>query len=143
MKTSRTLYRPAVRVALGVALILSLRLVAMQFSDEVVWSLADFVVAGALLTTIGVALEPAARKTGNRAAALGLAAGGVAAGIFGQADDAPRPRPSGHPAHRQRVRARRAKHSAQRLGVLSRRPSSPRRSPRAAGGTRPPAATSP
>jgi len=89
MKTSRTLYRPAVRVALGVALILSLRLVAMQFSDEVVWSLADFVVAGSLLTTIGVALEPAARKTGNRAAALGLAAGGVAAGIFGQADDAP------------------------------------------------------
>ena len=89
MKTSRTLYRPAVRVALGVALILSLPLVAMQFSDEVVWSLADFVVAGALLTTIGVALEPAARKTGNRAAALGLAAGGVAAGIFGQADDAP------------------------------------------------------
>jgi hypothetical protein len=89
MKTSKTLYPTAVRVALGVALILSLPLVAMQFSDEVVWSLADFVVAGALLTTIGVALELAARKTGNLAAALGIAALGVAAAILGQADDAP------------------------------------------------------
>ena len=47
MKTSRTVYRSVVRVALGVALILSLPLVAMQFTDEVVWSLADFVLAGA------------------------------------------------------------------------------------------------
>ena len=37
--TYRTLNRPAVRVAVGVALILSLPLVAMQFTDEVVWSL--------------------------------------------------------------------------------------------------------
>ena len=51
MKASKSLYRSAVRVALGVALILSLPLVAMQFTDEVVWSLADFVLAGALLTT--------------------------------------------------------------------------------------------
>src|SRR5215216_1115262 len=38
MKTSRTLYRSAVRVALGVALILSLPLVAMLITDDVVWS---------------------------------------------------------------------------------------------------------
>lgn len=70
-------------------MILSLPLVAMQFTDEVVWSLADFVVAGVLLVTIGVALELAARKAGTLATALGIAALGVAAGILGQADDAP------------------------------------------------------
>jgi peptidoglycan/LPS O-acetylase OafA/YrhL len=89
VKTSKTLYRSALRVAVGVALILSLPLVAMRFTDEVVWSLADFVVAGVLLATIGVALELAARKAGNLATALGIAALGVAAGILGQADDAP------------------------------------------------------
>ena len=89
MKTSTALYRPAVRVALGVALVLSLPLVAMLFTDEVVWSLADFVLAGVLLATIGVALELAVRRAGNLAAALGIAAVGVAAAIFGEADDAP------------------------------------------------------
>jgi hypothetical protein len=89
MKTSKTVYRSAVRVALGVALILSLPLVAMQITDEVVWSLADFIVAGVLLAAIGVALELAVRKTGNLVAALGIAALGVAAAILGEADDAP------------------------------------------------------
>jgi peptidoglycan/LPS O-acetylase OafA/YrhL len=88
-KTSTTLYRSAVRVGLGVASILSLPLVAMLFTDEVVWSLADFAVAGVLLTAIGVALELAVRKAGNLAAALGIAAVGVAAAVFGKADDAP------------------------------------------------------
>ena len=89
MNTSNTLYRPAVRVALGVAFILSLPLVAMQITDDVVSSLADFAVAGVLLTAIGVALELAVRKAGNLAAALGIAAIGAAAAMFGEADDAP------------------------------------------------------
>jgi hypothetical protein len=89
MKASNTLYRSAVRVALGVAFILSLPLMAMLITDEVVWSLADFVAAGVLLATIGVALELALKKAGNFAAALGIAAVGVAAAIFGGADDAP------------------------------------------------------
>jgi hypothetical protein len=89
MKTSKILYRSAVRVALGVALILSLPLVAMLFTDDVVWSLADFAAAGVLLTTIGVALELAVRRAGNLAAALGIAALGVAAAVLGEADDAP------------------------------------------------------
>jgi hypothetical protein len=89
MKTSKTLYRSAVRVALGVAFILSLPLVAMLITDDVVWSLADFAVAGVLLAAIGVALELAVRKAGNLAAALSIAAVGVAAAIFGEADDAP------------------------------------------------------
>jgi hypothetical protein len=89
MKIGKTVYRSAVRVALGVALILSLPLVAMQITDDVIWGLADFVLAAVLLTTIGVALEMAARKAGNLAAALGIAAVGVAAAILGEADDAP------------------------------------------------------
>jgi hypothetical protein len=89
LKTSRALYRSAVRVALGVALILSLPFVAMLITDDVVWTPADFAVAGVLLATIGVALELAVRKAGNLAAALGIAALGVAAAVFGGADDAP------------------------------------------------------
>ena len=89
METSATLYRSAVRIALGVAFVLSLPLVAMLITDDVVWSLADFVVAGVLLATIGVALELAVRKAGNLAAALGIAALGVLAAVLGEADDAP------------------------------------------------------
>jgi hypothetical protein len=89
MKTSKTLYRSAVRVALGVALVLSLPFAAMLLTDDVVWSLADFAVAGVLLAVIGVALELAVRKAGNLAAAHGIAAVGVAAALLGEADDAP------------------------------------------------------
>ena len=71
------------------ALVLSLPFVAMLVTDDVVWSLADFISAGALLTIIGIAIELAVRRTGNLAMALGLGALGVAAGVFGEADDAP------------------------------------------------------
>jgi nicotinamide mononucleotide (NMN) deamidase PncC len=54
-----------------------------------VWSLADFAAAGVLLAAIGVVLELAVGKAGNLAAALGIAAAGVAAAMFGEADDAP------------------------------------------------------
>ncbi|HET7045673.1 MAG TPA: hypothetical protein VFI37_12555 [Gaiellaceae bacterium] len=83
------LRRPVLRVALGVAIVLSLPLVAMQFTDEVAWSPADFVLAGALLTTVGVVLELAARKAGNLSAAIGVAALGIVAALLGEADDAP------------------------------------------------------
>jgi hypothetical protein len=89
MKSRESLYRSAVRVALGVGFVLSLPLVAMLITDDVVWSLADFVAAGVLLATIGVALELAVGRAGNLAAALGVAALGVAAALFGEADDAP------------------------------------------------------
>jgi peptidoglycan/LPS O-acetylase OafA/YrhL len=89
LNTSKALHRSAARVALGVAFVLSLPLVAMQVTDEVVWSLADFVAAGVLLAAIGVALELAVKRAGNLAAALGIAAVGVAAAIMGEADDAP------------------------------------------------------
>jgi hypothetical protein len=89
MKVSKTAYRSALRVALGVAFILSLPFVAMLVTDDVVWSLADFVAAGVLLAVIGVVLELALRRAGNLPTAFGIAALGVAAAFFGEADDAP------------------------------------------------------
>ncbi len=59
----------------GAALILLVPLVAMQFTDEVVWDVADFVFAGALLFGAGLTYELVARKAGNIAyrAAVGVA----------------------------------------------------------------------
>ena len=50
-------------------------LIAMQFTDEVNWGVADFVIFGALLFGVGITYELAVRKTGNAAfkAAVGLA----------------------------------------------------------------------
>jgi hypothetical protein len=89
MKTGHGLSNPAVRVGLGVALVLSLPLVAMLLSDDVVWSLGDFVAAGVLLATIGIVIELAARRKGNLVVVIGIAVIGVAAAVFGEADDAP------------------------------------------------------
>lgn len=47
------------------ALILLLQLVAMQFTDEVKWSVADFVFAGVLLFGAGLTYELVARTTAN------------------------------------------------------------------------------
>ena len=57
------------------AALLLLPFLAMQFTDEVDWELADFVFAGALMIGMGVAYELAARMTANRAyrAAVGVA----------------------------------------------------------------------
>lgn len=55
-------------------------LIAMQFTSEVAWDLADFVFLGTLLIGIGGAYEFLTRKTGN--IAFRLAAGLTLAGIF-------------------------------------------------------------
>jgi hypothetical protein len=57
------------------ALILLLPLVAMRFTDEVVWGGTDFAVMGAMLLGACSAYELAARTTGNMAyrAAIGIA----------------------------------------------------------------------
>ena len=89
MKASKAFNRSAVRVAVGVALILSLPLVAMQFTDEVVWTLGDFVVGGVLLAVIGIALELALKRAGGLATAVGTAALGVLAALWGLGGDAP------------------------------------------------------
>lgn len=63
------------RIALATAFILLLPLLAMQFTDEVIWDFADFAVAGVLLFGAGLTYESIARKTGNIAyrAAVGVA----------------------------------------------------------------------
>ena len=69
-----TVYKPAVRIAVATAFILLLALVVMQFTDEVVWDLADFAVAGVLLFCAGLTYELIARNAGHIAyrAAVGV-----------------------------------------------------------------------
>ncbi|MEO8375400.1 MAG: hypothetical protein ABI471_09250 [Sphingomonas bacterium] len=55
-------------------------LIAMQFTSEVAWDLADFIVLGTLLLGVGAAYEFLARKTGN--IAYRLAVGLTLAGLF-------------------------------------------------------------
>ncbi len=54
MKNQRNLSQSILFVALATVILLFVPLVAMQFTDEVVWSLADFIVAGALLFGTGL-----------------------------------------------------------------------------------------
>ena len=84
-------------IVLAAAFILLLPLLAMQITDEVVWDLADFAVAGALLVGTGLMYELAARKAGNIAyrAAVGIALAAalllvwmnLAVGIIGSEDN--------------------------------------------------------
>jgi hypothetical protein len=79
------------------ALILLLPLVAMQFTEEVAWDLADFLVFGAMLVAVCGTYELAARVTGNAAyrAAVGVALAtafilvwiNLAVGIIGSEDN--------------------------------------------------------
>jgi hypothetical protein len=81
--------RPIVRIALVTAIVLLVPLVANQFTDGEGWGLGDFAFAAALLIGSGALLELAVRKPRSialRAAAAGI---GVAAIVFGEADDAP------------------------------------------------------
>lgn len=55
------------RIVLVSALLLLVPLIAMQFTDEVAWTLGDFVVMGALLAGAGLAYELATRKIGSTA----------------------------------------------------------------------------
>jgi hypothetical protein len=75
MKTNKPAYVSAGRIVLAAAFILLLPLLAMQFTNDVVWSLSDFAVAGGLLVGAGLAYELAARNAGNTAqrAAVGVA----------------------------------------------------------------------
>jgi len=70
-----------IQVALAAGFLLLIPLTAMQFSDEVVWSFADFVFAGVLLMGAGLAYKLTVKKAGGMA--YRLAAGiAVAAALF-------------------------------------------------------------
>jgi hypothetical protein len=77
MKMDHTAYRLVGRPVLATAVLLMLPLVAMRFTDQVVWTLSDFIVAGTLLIGTGLTYEFVARTAGNIAdrAAVGLALG--------------------------------------------------------------------
>lgn len=61
------------------AAILLAHLVAMQFTDEVAWSPGDFLFAGVLMGSVGLAFELTARLTRNSAYRAGVAAALAAA----------------------------------------------------------------
>jgi hypothetical protein len=81
--------RSALRVGLATAGVLLTPLVAMQLTDGVRWSAADFVVAGVLVAGAGLLLELAARAPRRMAYRLATVAIGVATIVLGDADDAP------------------------------------------------------
>lgn len=62
------------RIVLGTVLILFVPLVAMQFTDEVNWTLSDFAIAGALLLGAGFAyqLTTMHMKSTKRKAVIGI-----------------------------------------------------------------------
>lgn len=53
MNTDRKIYKPTAALALTTGLVLLIPLIAMQFSDEVVWTLSDFIIAGTLIFGTG------------------------------------------------------------------------------------------
>ena len=81
MRNRRSEYRSAVRVLVATAVILLVPLVAMQFTDEVVWTLFDFAVAGALLAGTGLTYRAAARRAGNISHRVAVG-GALAAALF-------------------------------------------------------------
>jgi hypothetical protein len=89
MAADASAHRPLVRVALATAIVLLVPLILMQFSDGVAWSVADFVAAGVLVAGTGLLLEAAARRPRSLAYGAAAIAIGVAACLFGNADDAP------------------------------------------------------
>ena len=89
--------RNIILLALATAFILLLPLLAMRFTDEVDWSVADFALAGALLFGTGLAYELVARKARNfayrlavgvaLATALLLVWTNLAVGLIGSEDE--------------------------------------------------------
>lgn len=86
-----------IHLALGTAFILLLPLLAMLFTDQVVWDLTDFIVAGALIFGTGLAYELVASTGGTMAyrVAVGIALAAafllvwmnLAVGIIGSEDN--------------------------------------------------------
>ena len=67
MGTDSTVDNSIVSLALKVVFILLVPLVAMQFTDEVNWDFADFVIMGALLFGVGFTYDIVSKKTSNSA----------------------------------------------------------------------------
>jgi len=59
-------------ILLTVAFLLSIPLIAMQFTNEVNWSLSDFIIGGALLLGTGLLIEVVARNVKSTKSRTGL-----------------------------------------------------------------------
>jgi len=79
----------ALRVTAFVLAVLAIPLIGAALSDEFAWSVGDFVLAGVLLSLIGIAFELAVRRSGNALIGGAVVCIGVAAVVVGEADDAP------------------------------------------------------
>lgn len=77
MEKQKKFYLSIPFVGLITAVILMVPLIAMQFTDEVNWSVSDFIIVGALLFVTGVLLVLVLRQSAHIAyrAAMGLAIG--------------------------------------------------------------------
>ena len=80
-------------ILLTIAVLLCIPLIAMQFTNEVVWTLSDFIIAGVLLLGTAIVIEVVARNVKSRNARFGMIIGilfllllvwaEMAVGIFG------------------------------------------------------------
>ena len=80
-------------ILLTVTMLLCIPLIAMQFTNEVNWTLSDFIIAGVLLLSTGIIIEAVARNVRNRKTRIGIVLGiliafflvwaELAVGIFG------------------------------------------------------------
>jgi hypothetical protein len=86
---SNSTRRSVLRVALVTGLILLIPAVMMAAGGDADWGVFDFVFAGVLIAGTGFLLELAVRRPRSLALNVGVAAIGVAAIAFGEADDAP------------------------------------------------------
>lgn len=81
INTSLMRNKNIIYIALATALILLIPLVAMQFTNEVKWTLFDFVFAGTLIFGTGLLFEVARKKAAGNGA-YKLAAGSALAAVF-------------------------------------------------------------
>jgi hypothetical protein len=65
MNTSNSIFRSITIPATGTAILLLIPLIAMQFTDEVVWTFIDFAVAGVLLFGTGLTYMLVTRSSGS------------------------------------------------------------------------------
>lgn len=80
-------------ILLTATMLLCIPLIAMQFTNEVNWTLSDFIIAGVLLLATGIVIEAVARNVRNRKTRIGIVLGiliafflvwaELAVGIFG------------------------------------------------------------
>lgn len=61
-------------ILLIIAVLLCIPLIAMLFTNEVVWTLSDFIIAGILLLGTGIVIEVVARNVKSKKTRMGMIA---------------------------------------------------------------------